>query len=123
MQGGLRGASRRGIGGVRDHHGAPYHAALRLFAYFAANFAEIDGRQLKSAGRGVKRFTPREACNLALVLMLDSQQDEEAREVLMDELYDDGTSQQQAMDQLRQHMEATGMWGGGDAEDRREHTH
>jgi len=55
--------------------------------------------------------------------MLDSQQDEEAREVLLEELYDDGTSQEKAMDQLRAHMEATGMWGDGDAEDRREHTH
>jgi hypothetical protein len=55
--------------------------------------------------------------------MLDSQQDEDAREVLLDELYDDGTSEQQAMDQLRAHMEATGMWGDGDGEDRREHTH
>jgi hypothetical protein len=58
-----------------------------------------------------------------LTLILDSQQDEDAREVLLDELYDDGTSEQQAMDQLRAHMEATGMWGDGDGEDRREHTH
>ena len=37
-------------------------------------------------------------------MLLEGQQDEEARELFLEELYDDGKSAENALDQLRKHM-------------------
>jgi hypothetical protein len=46
-------------------------------------------------------------------MLLDGQEDEEAREVFLEELYDDGKSEETALEQLRRHM----GWEEGDIRD------
>lgn len=48
-------------------------------------------------------------------MLLEGQEDGEARDMFMEELYDDGKTEETALDQLRKHMEAQGIWeaGGG----------
>ena len=104
-------AARRGGAGGETDRGAPYRVAFQLLGWAADHFAEIDGGQIRSTGRGAEQLTPRQACNLALTCLTDGM-DPEQRDEFMKELYEQD-ARSDAKDQLREHLKAQGIeWDG-----------
>jgi hypothetical protein len=67
-----------------------YWPAARLLAWLAAQLAERDGALLLRTGRPLSEMTPRQACNTAYAVVLDSMRSEEDRDQFIDDLFFEG---------------------------------
>lgn len=76
-------------------------AAMRLLAYVQSNLDEIDGQLIRTGGRGVAGLSAREACNLALAILLDGR-DTEDRAIFLEDLNYEGNPEAEALALVRQ---------------------
>lgn len=76
-------------------------AAMRLIGYVAENFEELDGQLIRNTGQSLARLSAREACNLALAILLDGREEED-RIVFMEDLNYEGNPGAEALAMVRQ---------------------
>lgn len=76
-------------------------AGMRLIGHVAANMEEIDGQLLRAGGRGLAGLSAREACNLALAILLDGREEED-RAVFLQDLNYEGNPEAEALALVRQ---------------------
>lgn len=79
----------------------PKWPAIRLLRYIAVNFNEIDGMHLRGGGAGLASLSVREACNLALAILLEGRNQDD-REVFLEDLNYDGDPEGDALALVRQ---------------------
>jgi hypothetical protein len=79
----------------------PKWPAVRLLRFLAANFDEIDGMHLKGGGAGLTSLSVREACNLALAILLEGRTKDD-REIFLEDLSYDGDPEGDALALVRQ---------------------
>lgn len=90
---------------IEFHCARSHWPARRLLAYIAQSADEFDGRALMKTGRGLAGLSPREACNLALVICLDGR-DEEDRAIFLEDLNHEGNPEAEAQAAVRAMMAA-----------------
>ncbi len=74
---------------------------MRLIAYIAANLDDVDGQLIRAGGHGIAHLSAREACNLALAILLDGREEED-RTIFLDDLSYEGNPEGEAMALVRQ---------------------
>jgi hypothetical protein len=90
------------VAGLASYYCARSHwAGMRLIAYLAANLDEVDGQLIRAGGRGVASLSAREACNLALAILLDDRSEED-RTIFLDDLNYEGNPEAEALAMVRQ---------------------
>jgi hypothetical protein len=90
------------VAGLASHYCARSHwAAMRLMDYAATHLEELDGQLLRVGGSGMVHLSAREACNLALAVLLDGR-NEEDRAIFMEDLNYEGNPEAEALAMVRQ---------------------
>jgi hypothetical protein len=85
-----------------EHYCARNHwPAMRLIGHIAQGLEEFDGNFLRATGRGLTSMNAREACNLALAILLDGRNAED-RELFLEDLNYQGNPEAEALAMVRQ---------------------